>query len=317
VRAAFIESNGPVADVVQVGQQPEPTATGDRVLIEVKAATLNARDWLLVEGRYVFSFLAGKLPLVLCSDAAGVVVQVGPKAHRLSVGDEVLALQTPRGRFGALAELMAVRESAVAVKPAGLSFPHAAGIGVAGCTALQALRDDAGLQAGEHVVVVGASGGVGTFGVQIAKLLGGRVTGVCSGRNGPLVERIGADEVIDYEQTDFREVVRDADVVFDTIGRESLASVWGCLAKGGRYVTTVPNPVNAWDRLLGPLRRSGRRSRTVICKARATDLRTIAEWAAAGDLEVVVDSTWPLDQAPEAFARSRSKRARGKIVVTI
>ncbi|MCP4867920.1 MAG: NAD(P)-dependent alcohol dehydrogenase [Proteobacteria bacterium] len=321
MRAAFIQRHGAIGDVVRVDERPEPVPSGGQVLIEVAAATVNPRDYLLVEGRYVFSILAGRLPLVLGSDVAGTVVGLGPRAVGFAVGDEVLGMQTPRGRFGGFAERVAIRSGAVARKPPALPFEQAAGLGVAGITALQALRDDAELRAGEHVVVVGASGGVGSFAVQLAKHTGARVTGVCSGGNVELARRLGCDDVIDYTTADFRERVRDADVVFDTIGRERLATVRPCLRPGGRYVTTVPTAGNTKDQAigstLGRLRRGAPRSRTVICKARSRDLQELADLAAAGELEVLIDSRHPLEDAAEALRRSKSRRARGKIVITI
>jgi len=321
MEAAFIERHGAIGDVVRVGERPEPVPRNDQVLIEVRAAAVNPRDWLLVEGRYVFAVLAGRLPLVLGSDVAGTVVGLGPDAAGFAIGDDVLAMQTPRGRFGGFAERVVVRSGAVARKPSGLSFDAAAGIGVAGLTALQALRDDAALQSGEHVVVVGASGGVGSFAVQLARRAGARVTGICSGANESLVRRLGCDDVIDYTATDFRDQVRDADVVFDTIGRERLATVRRCLEAGGRYVTTVPTAANSLDQALGMtlgrLRRSSPRSRTVVCRALGADLQELADLGASGELEVPIDSTFALPDIAAALVRSKTRRARGKIVIRV
>ncbi len=289
---------------------------GDQVLIQVHAASVNPRDWLLVEDRYVFAVLAGRLPLVLGSDVAGRVIGLGPRAAGFALGDPVLAMQTIRGRFGGFAEQVAISARAVAHKPVGLSFEHAAGIGVAGLTALQALRDDAKLQRGEHVLVVGASGGVGSFAVQLATWMGARVTGVCSGANAELAERLGCRAVLDYTQGDFRESVGDADVVFDTIGRERLASVRPCLRPGGRYVSTVPSARNTLDQLRS-LGSSKARSRTVLCRPRSADLRQLAELASEGQIEVLIDSVHTLEDTAAALLRSRTKRARGKIVIRV
>lgn len=321
VQAAFIQQHGSIDAVVEVGEQPDPVPRGDQVLIAVHAAAVNPRDYLLVEGRYVFAILAGRLPLVLGSDVAGTVVGLGPRAIGFAIGDEVLGMQTPRGRFGGFAERVALRTGALARKPSALSFEHAAGIGVAGLTALQALRDDAALASGEHALIVGASGGVGSFAVQLAAAWGARVTGVCSGANVELARRLGCRDVIDYGATDFRSVVRDADVIFDTIGRESLGSVASCLRPGGRYVSTVPSGRNALDQAHGStwgrLRRGSLRSRTVLCTARGTDLQELADAAATDRIEVLIDSRFPLAEAAEALKRSKSRRARGKIVMLV
>ena len=321
MRAAFIEGFGGIEQVERVGERPAPVAAGDQVVIEVQAAAVNPRDWLLVEGRYVFAWLAGRLPIVLGSDVAGTVVGLGPRARGFALGDAVLAMQTPRGGFGGFADQVAVRCSAVAHLPDGVPFDQAAGLGVAALTALQALRDDGCLRSGEHAVVLGASGGVGSFAVQLARRLGARVTGICSGANEALARRLGCDEVIDYTRGDFRAELQAVDVFFDTIGRERLATVRPCLRPGGRYVSTVPTRANTLDQLrggvLGVLRRKGVRSRTVICRARGADLAELAGAVAAGELEVVIDSTFPLERVAEALLRSRTRRARGKIVVRV
>ncbi len=313
--AAFIDTHGPIEAVVRAGERPTPVPRDDQVLIEVHAASVNPRDWLLVEDRYVFAVLAGRLPVVLGSDVAGRVIGLGPRASGFAPGDPVLAMQTLRGRFGGFAEQVAISGKSVAQKPVGLSFEHAAGIGVAGLTALQALRDDAKLQPGEHALIIGASGGVGHFAVQLARWMGARVTGVCSGANLELAVRLGCEQVIDYTQQDFRDTVRDVDVVFDTIGRERLGSVRRCLRRGGRYVSTVPNARNTLDQLrtLGPSRV---RSRTVLCSPRSRDLRQLAELAGSGEIEVLIDSVHDLEHTAAALLRSRTKRARGKIVIT-
>ena len=325
MRAAYIESFGG-NEVVKVGPRPVPAIGPRQILIRVHASCVNPRDWLLRDGRYVFRHLVVGFPKVLGSDVSGVVDQVGPLVRGVRLGDEVVAIQTVLGQMGGYAEFMAVREDAVALKPRSMSHAEAAGLPVAGLTALQALRDEVHLARGERVMIVGASGGVGSYAVQVARDMGARVIGVCSGPNEALVRELGADETIDYRSHDVVEAAGEVDVVFDAIGKGTLARYRPCLAPGGRYVSTVPSLDNTRDALASLpahlLARAGKRSRrlisrTVLCRSRGRDLAVLAGMADAGALRTVIDSTYPLERVTEALARSRTQRARGKIILDV
>lgn len=324
MQAAYIERFGG-SEVVRVGPQPVPRPRAGQVLIEVHAASVNPRDFLLRDGRYVFRHLVVGWPKLLGSDVSGVVVELGARVQGLRVGDRVVAMQTTLGQMGGFAEFMAVDASAVARLPDEVEHRSAAGLPVAGLTALQALRDDVHLRGDERVAVLGASGGVGHYGVQIAKHLGAQVIAVSSAGNHAFVRGLGADVCIDYRDRDpVTELARmgGVDVVFDAIGRSSLAKVRACLRGGGRYVTTVPTAINVRDQLASlPTQVLGVPpllvSRTVLCRPRGEDLATLVEMLAAGSLTTAIDSAWPLAQITDALARSRSQRARGKIIVTV
>lgn len=317
MQAAYIERYGG-NEVVKIGPRPVPEPGPRQVLIEVHAASVNPRDFLLREGRYVFRHFVFGFPKILGSDVSGVVVACGPKVSRVRPGDAVVAMQTTFGQMGAFAEYMAVDERAVALAPKSTDHAHTAGLPVAGLTALQALRDDARLRGDERVAILGASGGVGHYAVQIAKHLGARVIGVCSASNESFVRELGADDVIDYRARDVVATLADAggvDVVFDAIGKSGLARVRACLRAGGRYVTTVPNAANL--RAAVRTSRFSPTSRMVLCRPRGRDLDVLTAMVDAGALRTVIDSTYPLETSADALARSRTQRARGKIVIAV
>ena len=324
MQAAYIERFGG-NEVVQVGPRPVPTPGRSQVLIKVHAAAVNPRDWLLRDGRYVFRHLVIGFPKILGSDVSGVVSAVGRGVTGLRPGDEVVAMQTTLGQMGGFAGSMAVHQRAVARKPTSVGHPDTAGLGVAGLTALQALRDDARLRGHERVAILGASGGVGHYAVQIARYFGARVIGVCSEPNHALARELGADEVIDYRSQDVVATLADTggvDVVFDAIGKSSLARMRPALRAGGRYVSTVPTAHNAGDQLRSTPTHligapGGLVSRTVLCRSRGSDLAVLAGMVDAGALRTVIDSVYPLARVTEALARSRTQRARGKIIITV
>jgi NADPH:quinone reductase-like Zn-dependent oxidoreductase len=317
MQAAYIERYGG-DEVVQVGSRPVPNPGPRQVLIEVHAAAVNPRDFLLRQGRYVFRHFVLGFPKILGSDVSGRVAEVGSKVTRVRPGDVVVAMQTTLGQMGAFAEFMAVDEDAVALAPKTADHAHTAGLPVAGLTALQALRDDAHLRGDERVAILGAAGGVGHYAVQIAKHLGARVVGVCSAANESLVRELGADEVIDYRSQDPVATLAESgrvDVVFDAIGKSGLERVRACLREGGRYITTVPNAANVRDALVSLA--SPPISRMVLCRPRDRDLEVLAAMVDAGALRTVIDSSFPLARAADALARSRTQRARGKIIIAV
>lgn len=320
MKAAFIHRYGG-NEVVEVGPRPVPTPGRRQVLVRVVATCVNPRDWLLRDGRYVFRHLVRGFPKVLGSDVSGVVVAKGSGVRHFCVGDVVFGLQTPLGQMGGYAEYMAVHESAVAKKSDAMTHEEAAGLPVAGLTALQSLRDEGELRAGERVLVLGASGGVGGYAVQVAKRLKATVIGVSSGKNADFVRELGADEHIDYTTEDVVARAHLVDVVLDAIGKGDLARYAPCLAPGGRYVTTVPTANNAKDQLRTTTRRrlfpKTLTSRMIVIRARRADLETLARMADAGALRTPIDSVHDLDHVTDALARSRTQRARGKIIVRV
>jgi NADPH:quinone reductase-like Zn-dependent oxidoreductase len=320
MKAIFIQQYGGT-EVLQYGEQPMPAIKPHQVLVRVHAASVNPRDWLLREGKYVFRHVTRGFPLILGSDISGVVEQVGAAVKHLRVGDAVFGMQGITGRLGAYAQYTAINETSLAIKPDDVSHVQAAAVPCAGLTAYAALMRMGRVKSGANVLIVGASGGVGSYAVQLAKAAGANVTAVASTNNIALVRELGADEVIDYKTQDFRHAVRDQDVIFDVMGRENLTECRKVLRAGGRYITTIPNGSNALAAIGSGLRRAFKASATsshmVLVRARGDDLAIIAALMLRGLVRSVIDSTYPLANAAQAQTRSRSWRSRGKIVLTL
>lgn len=299
-----------------------PALDDDGVLVRVRAAAVNPYDWHLTRGLpYIVRASEGfRRPkrAVRGVDMAGHVEAVGKNVTHVQPRDEVFGW----GRFGALAEYERCGENTCVTKPAGLSFEQAAAIPMAGCTALQALRDKGQLQPGQRVLINGAAGGIGTFSVQIAKALGGDVTGVCSTRNVDLVRSLGADQVVDYTVDDFTRGKR-YDLVIDLVGNRSLLSLRRALAPKGTLVLVGGGGGNWVGPLTLPLkavvlsRFVGQRMLLLLAKFRKDDLVFLTELIEAGKVTPVIDRTYPLSEAPEAIRYVEAGHARGKVVVTV
>ncbi len=308
-------------ETLEYADWPRPRPGRRELLVRVHAAAVNPRDWLLREGRYVFRRMV-RLPAILGSDFSGVVVERGPQATRFEQGDAVFGMQTAFGQMGAYAEYIAVDERAVARKPPGVTHLEAAAVPCAGLTAWQALTRYSRTGPGSKITVIGASGGVGSYAVQIARAMGAHVTGVTSGANEALVRSLGAAAAVDYRRAHFAAVLRDQDVVFDTIGRESLSSSTPALAPDGTYITTIPSLATAGQSLAAAFRRlgaggRGRRARVVLCRADGRDLERLADLLARREITSVIDSVYPLPETARAHERSRSWRTRGKLLLEV
>ncbi len=289
---------------------PEP-GRGE-VRVRVRAAALNPKDVFLRQGR--FRLLArAPLPRVVGHDYAGEVDACGPGVSDVSVGDRVFGFLAWSGRQGTLSEHVVVRTGTFARFGDELGFEQAAAMPIAALTALQALRDDANVARGDSVLVHGASGGVGTFAVQIAKHLGGRVTTSSSDPNRALCLELGSDEALDYKCDDV--LGGRHRVIFDVMGNLGFARAKKALVEGGVYVTTVPSLGIFVD--AARTRFAARRAALVVVRSVRADLETLAAWVKAGALRPVVDSVHDLEDHAAAFARLESRRARGKIVIRI
>lgn len=310
-------------DDLRLEEIDKPTLGDDGVLVRVRAASLNPYDWHFMRGLpYVARPMLGLRGPKKCipgADVAGQVEAVGKNVTQCRPGDEVVGA----GREGSLAEYVCGGENDFAPKPADLTFEQAAAIPMAGCTALQALRDSGRLQPGQTVLVNGAAGGVGTFAVQIAKALGGEVTGVCSTPNVDLVRSIGADQVVDYTREDFATSGRRYDVILDLVANRSLSDLRRALTPEGTLVLSG----GGGSRLLGPvglILRARVRSRFVsqrlfsfLAQLGRDDLVVLTELIEAGKVRPVIDRTYPLGEAPEAIRYLETGHARGKIVITV
>jgi NADPH:quinone reductase-like Zn-dependent oxidoreductase len=280
----------------------------------VRAASVNPYDWHLLRGRpYLIRLSEGlrrpKRP-GLGVDVAGVVEAVGKNVTQLAPGDEVFG-----GGAGAFAEYVVGVERKLVPKPARLSFEEAAAIPIAGVTALQAVRDRGEVQPGQKVLINGASGGVGTFAVQIATWLGAEVTGVCSTRNVELVRLLGADRVVDYTRDDFTRGAERYDVIFDAIGNRSLSALRRALTASGTLVLAGGDSLSLLLRGLALRRFVRHRLRPFVANVNADDLLVLKELVEAGEVRPIVDRTYPLAEAAAAIAYVETRRARGKVVL--
>jgi NADPH:quinone reductase-like Zn-dependent oxidoreductase len=320
---AIVHSCYGKADVLRLADVAKPAPGDDEVLVAVRAAAVNPLDWHYMTGTpYIMRLESGlgrPKSERLGVDFAGTVVAVGANVKRFRPGDEVLG-----SRFGAFADYVVVREGrALVPKPANLSFEQAAAVPVAAITALQGLRDKGRVQPGDRVLINGASGGVGTFAVQIAKALGAEVTGVCSTRNVELVRSLGADHVIDYTKDDFTHSRQRYDVVIDNVGNHSLWDVGRVLAPDG-VVVRIGGPKD--DPWLGPVPGfatapimslfSSRRFVMLLAQMNEPDLLVLRDLIEAGKVKPVVDRSYAFEDVAEALRYLETQRARGKVVVS-
>ena len=327
MKAIRFDRYGP-PEVLQLRDADLPVVGGNDVLVRVRAASVNPLDWHFMRGSpYLVRMLAGlSRPRAgaarLGADMAGSVEAVGKGVTEFRPGDEVFGGLDDRGT---LAEYLSIREdAAILAKPAGVTFEQAAAVPVAAVTALQALRDKGHVQAGHKVLVNGASGGVGTFAVQIAKAFGAEVTGVCSTRNAERAASIRADHVIDYTREDFARVRGQYDLLVDIAGNRTLAETRRVLVPK-RVLVAVGGPNKG--RWVGPLGRSVRMARwspavsqrMVFFLAHQTkeDLAVLRELLETGKITPVIDQTYPLSDAAAAISYLEQGHARGKILITM
>ncbi|MEX2281948.1 MAG: NAD(P)-dependent alcohol dehydrogenase [Gemmatimonadota bacterium] len=310
-------------DVIKLEEIPKPAPGDGDVLVKVHAASANAGDWRLMRAdpfiiRPKFGLLKPKYK-TLGADVAGRVEAVGRNVKQFRPGDDVFGNLSESG-FGAFAEYVCVPEDALMVKPRNLSFEEAAAIPAAALTALQGVRDQGRIQPGQKILINGASGGVGTFAVQIAKSFGTEVTGVCSTRNLDLVRSIGADHVIDYTKGDFTKSAQRYDLIVAANGYHPIWDYRRALRPGGIYVMTGGSLAQALQAmLLGPWLSmvGGRKMGNSAMKPNQADLAYLKELIEAGKLKPVVDRRYRLTEVPEAIRYLEEQHARGKVVITV
>jgi NADPH:quinone reductase-like Zn-dependent oxidoreductase len=293
---------------------PTPKPAPDQLLVKVTASSVNPIDWKLHNGSLRL-LVPVRFPSIPGMDLAGEVVEIGEKVTRFRPGDRVMACLSSR-RFGSAAEFAAVDERLAALAPKTMNDHEAAALPLAGQTALQALRDLGGLKEGDRVLIVGASGGVGHYAVQIAKAFGANVSAVCSGANVSWVRELGTDEIIDYTRTTEFGPAASFDLIFDTVVSEPFGRYQGLLRPDGIYVSTLPT-IGLMARSVLFRLFSKKRIKTVMLKSNGEDLAFLSALAEQGRLRSVIDSVFPLSQLDLAHRRSQSRHARGKIVIDI
>ncbi len=314
-------------EVLRLEEIDRPVLKEDnQVLVKVRAAAANPLDWHLVRGRpYIMRLEVGvRAPQRLLAgfDLAGEVVAVGKGVTEFKPGDEVFGIAP-----GTFAEYAWAREHRLALKPASISFEEAAAVPVAAVTALQSLRDAGKLKAGQKVLINGASGGVGTYGVQIAKAMGAEVTGVCSGRNAELVRALGADHVIDYTQEDFTQRPERYDLVIDNVGLRPMSEMRRVLKDDGTFVLIggggPDDMIWGFSYLWGKVHRgvagwfTDQTLTSLTADIRTPDLEYLAGLIAEGKMRSVIDRRYPLAETPDAVRYLEAGRARGKVVIDV
>ena len=298
------------AGVLRHENAPEPVVGPGDLLIKVQAAGVNPADTQFRRGDYR-AFAPLRLPFIPGWDLAGTVVSAGPGASGFQFGDRVFAM-ADMGRDGAYAQYVAVQAGHVARAPSRLSLEHAAGVPLAALTAWQALFDIAELRAGQSVLVHAGAGGVGQFAIQLARRAGARVLTTASAPNHELLRRLGAEVLIDYRTADFAAGLRDIDVVLDTVGGQTRARSWPLLRRGGMLVAIAMPPSDA-----AAAERHGVRTARAAVTPHGERLAEIGRLIDAGELEVVIDREFPLDQAAQAHRRIEQGHARGKIILRV
>jgi len=310
-------------EVLRYGDIEKPVPGDDEVLVKVVAASVNPLDWHYMRGSpYIMRLFAGigaPDDASMGVDFAGTISAVGSKVTRYKTGDAVFG-----GRGGAFGEYLVIPESrAMTLKPDNVSFEEAAAVPIAAITALQALRDKGQLKAGQKVLINGASGGVGTYAVQIAKALGAEVHGVCSTRNVDMVKSIGADRVFDYKKENYTESDQRYDLIIDNVGNHSPLANTRVMQTDGILVMVGGAPGNWLGPFTGALQTlytapfTSQKIESILARLTQEDLIILADLMAAEKVRTVIDQRFTLEQVPEAIAYSESGRARGKIIINV
>ncbi|MFB7119212.1 NADP-dependent oxidoreductase [Bacillus thuringiensis] len=329
MKAMIIDKYGKVP--MRMAEVPIPEINEHEVLAEIHAASINPIDFKIRDGK-VKMLLKYEMPLILGNDFAGVIIKVGSKVTRFKVGDEIYA-RPRKNKIGTFAEYIAIHEDDVALKPKNLSFEEAASIPLVGLTSYQALHDIMQLQKGQKILIHAGSGGVGTFAIQLAKIMGATVTTTASEAGANLVKSLGADQIINYKTEKFEEILKDYDAVFDTIGGTTLKKSFDIIKSGGNIVSVSGMPNARFGKEFGSgffktflfslaskkLTALEKKHNTqysfLFMKPSGDQLRTIANYIEAGKIKPVIDRVFPFEDAQKAMEYSEAGRAKGKIIV--
>jgi NADPH:quinone reductase-like Zn-dependent oxidoreductase len=322
MKAIVSNKYGP-PDVLELTEVEKPIPKDNQVLVKIHAASVNYGNIVLLKGepflaRFAFGLLKPKYPIP-GGDIAGMVEAVGKDVKQFQPGDEVFGDLSGCG-WGGFAEYVSVPENVLALKPANLSFEEAAAVPMAGVTALQGLRDKGKIQSGQKVLINGASGGVGTFAVQIAKSFGAEVTGVCSTRNLDILQSLGADHAIDYSMEDFSQKMQSYDLILGVNGHKPLSDYKRTLSPNGIFVHVGGSGAQMFQAMvLGPwISMTGNKKMgTFLQRSNQKDLIYIKELLEAGKVKPVIDRCYKLSEVPEAFRYFGEGHAQGKVVITM
>ncbi|HEY32155.1 MAG TPA: NAD(P)-dependent alcohol dehydrogenase [Dehalococcoidia bacterium] len=317
MKAMVYERYGP-PEVLHLKEVEKPVPKENEVLVKVHATTVTPMDRRLrqpgmnIIARIIAGLIKPKNP-ILGTEFAGEIESVGNDVKRFKEGDQVYGGAPP---FGAHAEYVCMPENKVGIKPSNMTFEEAAGVTFAGTTALKYLREKGNIQEGQKVLVNGASGGVGTFAVQLAKYFGADVTGVCSTSNLEMVQSIGADTVVDYTKEDFTKAGQTYDIIFDTVGKRSFSQCKGSLNSGGIYLNTVAT-IPLLLQMLWTSKIGNKKAVFALLPFTPEDLIFLKDAIEAGKVKTVIDRTYPLSQIAEAHRYSEKGHTKGKVVITV
>ncbi len=312
MKAALIEQYGN-PDVFKIVEIPKPVPGPSDVLIKVYAASVNPVDWKIRKGNLKM-LLSKKFPKILGIEFSGVIEETGENVTDFKKGQRVFAGKGYEG--GGYAEYAVAEAGRTVLIPDNVSFEEASTMAVAGMTALQGLRNKGRIKPGSDVIINGASGGVGTYAVQIAKVLGAKVTAVCSAKNFDLVKSLGADVLIDYKETDFTKLPKKYNIVFDAVGYRTFWQTRKVLKKKGIYVNispSIPLYITSLITRLNP----GKKSKGFMLHPDMNDLREVMQMISDKKIRVVIDKVFPLEKLSEAHQYSETERAKGKIVISV
>lgn len=331
MKAMIIDKYGKVP--MRISEVPTPEINEYEVLAEIHAASINPIDFKIRDGK-VKMLLKYEMPLILGNDFSGVIVKVGSKVTRFKAGDEIYA-RPRKNKIGTFAEYIAIHEDDIALKPKNLSFEEAASIPLVGLTSYQALHDIMHLQKGQKILIHAGSGGVGTFAIQLAKIMGATVTTTASEAGANLVKSLGADEIINYKIEKFEEILKDYDAVFDTIGGTTLEKSFNIIKRSGNIVSVSGMPNARFGKEFGSgffktllfslaskkltalEKKHNAQYSFLFMKPSGDQLRTIANYIEAGKIKPVIDRVFPFEDTQKAMEYSEAGRAKGKIIVKI
>ncbi|MED3552689.1 NADP-dependent oxidoreductase [Cytobacillus praedii] len=331
MKAMVIDKYGKVP--MRLAEIPTPEIGENEVLAEIHAASVNPVDFKIRDGK-VKLLVKYKMPLILGNDFSGVIAKVGAKVTRFKVGDEIYA-RPRKSKIGTFAEYIAIHEDDIALKPKNLSFEEAASIPLVGLTSYQALADIMQLQKGQKILIQAGAGGVGTFAIQLAKLMGATVATTASAAGANLVTSLGADEIINYNTEKFEEILKNYDAVFDTLGGEILEKSFEVIKSGGKIVSVsgLPNArfgkeygsgffktllFSAASHKLSKLEKKHNVQYTFLfMKPSGEQLRIITNFIETGKIKPIIDRVFPFEDAQKAMEYAETGRAKGKVIVKI
>ncbi|MBJ8069930.1 MULTISPECIES: NADP-dependent oxidoreductase [Bacillus cereus group] len=331
MKAMIIDKYGKVP--MRMTEVPTPEINEYEVLAEIHAASINPIDFKIRDGK-VKMLLKYKMPLILGNDFSGVIVKVGAKVTRFKAGDEIYA-RPRKNKIGTFAEYISIHEDDIALKPKNLSFEEAASIPLVGLTSYQALHDIMQLQKGKKILIHAGSGGVGTFAIQLAKIMGATVATTASDAGADLVKSLGADKIINYKTEKFEDILKNYDAVFDTIGGTTLKKSFDIIKSGGKIVSVsgMPNArfgkefgsgffktllfSLASNKLTALEKKHNAQYSFLFMKPSGDQLRIIANYIESGQLKPIIDRIFPFEDTQKAMEYSESGRAKGKIIVKI